>query len=196
MKRWLTILLALMLLLGGCKENAGNNTTALPTTAPPTEPGLYNADHPIGAQTDGMVRVYPLDFSGSVSAAFMGEDLLIFSNDEDSTTITRLSGGTCAVKQKLELDRLLSLNDGSVRLTDQKFVYYDDQTKELVVYDSTLKQSERLALPQDMQGKPVLTQDLTAVYYTTGEELRQYDLTGGISRLIRQQQGWKHPHGA
>lgn len=191
MKRWLTILLALMLLLGGCKENAGNNTTALPTTAPPTEPGLYNADHPIGTQTDGVVRVYPLDFSGSVSAAFMGEDLLIFSNDEDSTTITRLSGGTCAVKQKLELDQLLSLNDGSVRLTDQKFVYYDDQTKELVVYDSTLTQSERLALPQDMQGKPVLTQDLTAVYYTTGEELRQYDLTGGISRLIRQQQGWK-----
>lgn len=190
MKRWLTIFLALMLLLGGCKENDGNDTTALSTTVPPTEPGLYHAEHPLQAQTNGAVRVYPLDFSGSAAAAFMGKDLLVFSQDEETTTITRLSGGTCAVKQKLKLERLLSLQDGSVRLTDQKFAYYDDATNEMVVYDSTLTQMERLALPEGIQGKPVLTQDLTAIYYTTGEELRQYDLSSGISRLIRQQQGW------
>lgn len=189
MKRWLTILLALMLLLGGCKENDGNDTTAQSTTVPPTEPGLYYDEHPLQVQTSGALRVYPLDFSGSVTTAFMGEDLLVFSQDEDSTTVTRLSGGTCAVKQKLELEKVLSLQDGSVRLTDQKFAFYDETANELVVYDSTLTQTERMKLPEGIQGKPVITQDLTAIFYTAGEELRQYDLSSGISRLIRQQQG-------
>ncbi len=190
MKRWLMIPLVLMLLLGGCKENAGDNTTAPPTTVPVTEPGLYEAEHPLAQQTNGAVRVYPLELTGSGSAAFMGKDLLIFSQDETSTTITRLSGSTCAVKQTVQLEKLLSLDDSSVRLTDQKFAYYDADTNELVIYDSTLSQNERLALPQDMQGAPTLSHDLTAIYYVAGEELRQYDLSSDISRLIRQQQGW------
>ena len=190
MKRWLMIPLALMLLLGGCKENAGDNTTAPATTVPVTEPGLYEEAHPLSQQTSGAVRVYPLELTGSRSAAFMGKDLLIFSQDEASTAITRLSGSTCAVKQTVQLEKRLSLDDSSVRLTDQKFAYYDADTNELVVFDSTLVQSERLALPQDMQGAPVLSHDLTSIYYVAGEELRQYDLSSGISRMIRQQQGW------
>ncbi len=189
MKRRLTFLVALMLLLGGCKENVGDHTTAA-TTAPVTEPGLYEAEHPLELQTNGALRVYPLDFAGSVSAAFMGKDLLVFSHNEEATTITRLVGSTCAMKQRVQIKQQLSLDDSSVRLTDQKFAYYDAATNELVIYDSTLEKIERVALPEGIQGKPVISHDLTTVYFSTDTQLQQYTLRNGITRLIRQQDGW------
>ena len=98
MKRWLTVLLALTLLLAGCAEEALQETEALATkaTAAPTEPdpGIYDPGHAITGQTGGAVLAYPLDAQG-YAAEWMGDKILLSLVCEDGLQLTLRACDAC-----------------------------------------------------------------------------------------------------
>ena len=87
MKRWLLLVLVLLLILSGCTVGGDPSHTdsseETETSAPP--PGIYDAENPIEAETAGAVSAYQLD-SGVCTIAFMGKKLLLFYNDGESAT--------------------------------------------------------------------------------------------------------------
>ena len=102
MKRCLSIFLILVLLLPGCgrdpqetkpsgdeqTQSSGVSENTEPT-APPQDPepdlGLYEPDSAVEQATDGAVRKYALEGTGFYAVAVMGEGVLLFSGNQDTT---------------------------------------------------------------------------------------------------------------
>ncbi len=191
MKKWTILLLVLAILLCGCQENTDGNTDATQESTVATEPGLYLPGEPLEVQTNGAVRVFPLTDMNTAGVTCMGDTVLLTSPTEISTTITQISKNNGNVLAQLQVDQMLYFDSPALRVTDQKLAFWKEATNELVVYDSTLKQTDAVKLPEQMQGMPVISHNLDAVYYTTESELREFQVQKGISRLIRKQEGWE-----
>lgn len=190
MKKWIFSLLAVLLLLSGCVMGDPEGTTTMPqTTAQPTQPdpGLYDPDSTIEQQTSGAVRAYPLGDAAGSSITRIGEDILLFSYQENQTTVSRLTGENCSVKYTAQLGNGVNPSDGSMRVQENRIGYYDLQTKSVVFLDGMLQEIERVKMPEDMLATPVFSEDLNTVYYCTADSIRAMNLDTGISRLIRQQ---------
>ncbi|MBO5952978.1 MAG: hypothetical protein J6Q53_02490 [Oscillospiraceae bacterium] len=191
MKRWLAWIPVLLLLLSGCvaspkptEDPAGQvgENQQLP------EPGLYDPQSLIEQQTGGAVRAYPLGVSDCGEIGFIGQDVLLFSGSaQNKTVVTCLTGVNCTKGRSVELESSVAANTPQLRISGSRLAYYSTAGNCVIFLDADLQQIKRVALPADMLGAPVLSQDLSAVYYCTATELRRLDLETGISRLIRQQ---------
>lgn len=187
MKRILFILLACLMLCA-----CGNPTEEIPpTTQPqpavaPTEPsGSYAPDSQIELATNGAVRAYPQSKENVWAIKPVGEDVLVFSGQE-CTTITRLSGENLFRIAEAELDISLSIDAPSLYIREDRVIYYDYQTMELVHLDGNLRELRRTAMPEDILGDPVLTEDRSKLYYCAGDGVRVMDMGTGISRLVKE----------
>ena len=184
MKRLLWLLLALALLTG-C-TGAVEDTT--PSTEPTQviEPGIYTPGHALETQSDGAVRVFPLEGS-SDGIAFMGNALLTFSQKDGKTAVTPYTGLNLTQRTGTELTGSILPGDKTLRIDQQRIGYYNQVDNCIVFLDSGLQETGRSYMPQNMIGTPVLSENMATVFYCTENEVRAYSLESGINRLIRQQ---------
>ena len=189
MKRLLLVLLAL-LLLTGCMENTPANTTteAQQTTAAPTtepDPGIYVPDSETERKTDGAIREYRPGISCSLAA--MGSDVILFSWDkDDNTTLIRLSDENCRQRAETQVKSILYPDASYVRLTENAVGYYDKNTNSVVILNAMLQEQDSVAVPDQIIGNPVLSEDLQYFYYMAEPGLRVLDTNTGVTRTLRE----------
>ena len=190
MKRWLTVLAVLLLLLTGCTEEVPQETQAPTTaaTAAPTEPdlGLYDPNHSITQQTGGAIAAYPLEGNGH-SLYPMGEKRLLIRFEEKEARLTLLSGETCVREVETVLSAVQFLSH--IWVGDSKIAWYDQTANEIVMLDGKLREVERIPMPKEELRSLTLDAGLTTVYYTVEDRICAFDLQTGVSRLLRHMDG-------
>ena len=187
MKRFILLLLA-MLLLCGChndtKETTQQSTDA--TEAPIQH--IYAPDHSITELTQGAVNVYELSGHSVTGIRFFGEQLLVFTMDDhvELTTVLTLGGEQWGVLRSTTLECALYPHEVTISADGQTLAYYNAQENCVILLDKTLSELRRIQLPDQVTDQPVLTKDLTSLYYCAGNEIFSLDLESGLSQLLKQ----------
>lgn len=190
MKRLLLLFLSLLMLCGcGSPEEPVIPVTEAPTvvTEAPTEPtGLHEPGHVLETLTGGALKVYPLDQVSVQGMMPLGSDLVIFSGDGNTATLTKLCGEQLYEAACQTLDCAVFPEDAAVQVSQKGITYYDRSANDLVFLDTGLEEVSRVRLPYQIIGQPALSADRKSLYYLTADSLREMDLELGIDRLIRQ----------
>lgn len=192
MKRMILICLLLASLLTGCgvpQEDSPDTTAELRPVQTEPAPGWYEPGSSLEQQTNGALRLYLLDLDYCAAAEVMGEGILLFSEQEDTTKLILLTGDTLAVSAELTVDFVLSAQLPSTQISGEGISYYDPNRRETVVLDETLREITRIQAPEDLTGEPLLSANRETLYYCTPEGIRAMELETGISRLLRQDAG-------
>lgn len=187
MKCLLAAILALVM-FSGCAAQTRQPETATETTV--AEEGtqkLYDPSSAMEKATGGAIRGYTLDGS-CVGAEQMGDGLLLFFSQEQQTRLVLCTGKGATVKAETTLDCVLTPGGGTVAVSDKGMAYYDPAAREVVLLGPQLQVATRTAVPQNLEGTPLLSQDLSVLYYFTGSDIRALDLETGTSRLLKSQQ--------
>ena len=189
MKRLIGLVL-LALLLCGCGADPQAETTVPPpeSTVPaePTEPaGIYVPGSEVESNTQGSVRCYVPETEDLYGIRGIGDDLILFSGNEE-TTLTRVTGENLYTIAQTTLDCRIEPEDPSFQLGENGITYYDENSREVVFLDNDLKEVSRLAMSRDMTGKPVLSANRRLVFYCTGTALRVHDTETGLDRLLKE----------
>lgn len=197
MKRWLLMILVVLLLTGcGTEPVETIPATQPPPTTAPTAPepipvGYYDPDSSLEASTNGAIQVYPLNRTDSYGLVSMGSSLLLLSGNE-VTTLTRLTGSNLYVAAAANLGMYIDVDSPAFHASDKGITFYDASHQQLVFLDADLKEVSRFSLPEHIQGEPALSADRKNLYYLTGESLRSIDLETGLDKLIRQLSSQAH----
>lgn len=192
MKRLIALLLVL-LMLAGCTGQDPEPTTQPTQTQPqpttePTQPlgaAIYEENSALEQQTGGAVKTFAPD-DGCDAVYPMGEDILLFYTGEQ-TEIRVYTGDTLQLKDTVRLDVQVTPGDRGVQLSDRGMSYYDPNTRQVVLLDASLKETDRVDLPENAQGAPAVDLELTKAYFCTENEIRVLDLETGIASLLRQE---------
>lgn len=186
MKRLLCLLLALVMLSGCGSDDRETQAAAEETPAAPTEPsGCYDPSSITEMFTAGAVRAYPLPIADVYAIAAVGGDVLVFSG-RGNTLLTRLTGENLFRIAEIQLDTVISPEDPHLMITEDRILYFDEHTNELVWLDESFREFNRLAMPGDLTGSPVLSADRTKVYYCTANAIRVLDVETGLSRILKE----------
>ncbi len=189
MKRWLTVLLVL-LLLTGCGADSPEETTGPATTADttPTEPdpGILLEDASVTKATKGAVWAYSLDETDH-SLLKMGEKLLLRTNGPDGVRLTLLAGERGAREAEVLLAGTSA--ETPVWAEEDRAAWYDADANSLVMLDKKLREQERIRLLDTELLSMTLDPALETLYYSKTDSLWALDLETGIFRLLRESQG-------
>lgn len=194
MKYLIVILLAL--LLTGCAVeepktaadtvSPTQETLSQDTTEPPVEEkGTYVPESAVEARTEGAVRAYDVGTTDGRAIYPMGEKMLLLSGFE-TTTLTVLEGEQLSIGGQRTLDCLLFPASGSVQIEEKGIAYYNDCENAVIFLDTTLRETRRVALPENVQGSPVISPDWGTVYYCTTNAVNALDLHTGLPRLLKE----------
>lgn len=200
MGRTIAMLLVLAMLLTGCAnapQEETPSTTLSEQETVPTQPAVdlydgaprfpsYDPDSAIQEATDGAVRAYPLGGSGHYAVAMMGDGIVLFSEDQ-GTKLTLWREEKDPVYVTLETS--IYPTPTSCVVGEDQLMYYDEVSREVVTLDEALEEIQRIAMPEDMEGDPVLGEDLSCVYYFDDAYLRCMDLESGICRMLTNARG-------
>lgn len=193
MKRWLILVGLVALLLCGCQSDPAQTTSAQTTATETTQattlpdPGTYDPDSRLEAQTDGAVRAYKLDMVTGQMLYFMGRDPVVVGVGHDGyTALLRLSGENCSVKASRTLDIAVETGCDNIAVTENRLAYYDGRSRSYVLLDGQFRETGRAAMPEDIVGVPTISGDMSVVYYCTDTQLRALDIQAGVSRLVWQ----------
>lgn len=192
MKRWFLPVIVLLLTLSGClwenpQETQPTQTTApLVTTVPETKPSIYNPNDPIEEGTAGAVCGFLLE-KDRCDIAFMGDSLLLFYSDGyGPTRVILLDPERYSETYTTEL--MGTVHPENVCVTQRNLGYYSDVENAVIVLDNQFREVSRTVLPENIEGIPVVRENMTEAYYSTGSDIRAVDLESGISRLVRQRE--------
>lgn len=181
MKKHIALLLLFALLLTGCASVEPENGATVSTE--PTQPaGLYVPGSAQEIQTGGAVRLYALPSEGYRALSAIGDQLLLISEGE-TATLTLLTGAECVSSAEISIDA--DLLAGSYRALYNGFAYYDEAENQAIFLSPQLQETDRLVLPDDMQGLPLFSPDGNEVFYCAGQEIRAFEVERKISRLIK-----------
>lgn len=186
MKRLLCLLLILLTLCGCGSEAQETTASTEESLAKATEPsGSYDPDSTVEMFTGGAIRAYPQSIPNIYAIACAGSDLLVFSG-KGNTTLTRLTGENLFRVAEIQLDVSISPEAPSTLITEDRILYYDDQQHEMVYLDEHFREFNRLKVPEDMVGNPVMSADRLKLYYCTANGIRVLDVESGLSRLLKE----------
>lgn len=190
MKRWYPALILLCLLLAGCSGKGEETTFPTQTEAVPVEAappaGLHDPSDPLEVRYGDALRAYPMSIPGVAGLKAMGSDLLVFSDTQVSTVITRLSGEELYIAATAQLDFGLSPDDPSLQVTESGLSYFDPVNRQTVVLDASLREITHIPAPEDLEGTPLLSCDRETLYYCTKAGARAWNLETGIRRVIKE----------
>ncbi len=188
MKRTIALALA-ALLLTGCAITGPSEPTGEPTTEPSTQetldPGLYDPESLLEAQTGGAVRVYPLE--EACDGIWILGDRVVLQQGENQTRLDLYTGEDLVLEASIPRNPPMNADGIGTQLTDQGLAYYHAGTGTLVVLDSQLQERYLYSMTDQVQGIPVLSHDLATAYYCTDEGIRALDLETGIAHMLRLQ---------
>lgn len=188
MKRLIGLVLFVALLCGCTAEPQNETTAPTETIAVPTDPtepvGMYVSESELEQSTGGAVRRYLLTIPDSYGMLTVGHDVLVFSG-VDATTLTRLSGDTLYSTAAAQLGCMIDPEDASFQVGQNGITYYDPNTREVIFLDNDLKEVNRLAVPEDMVGRPALSSNRLKLYYCTADAVRVFDLETGLDKLLK-----------
>lgn len=180
MKRILLILLA-VLLLAGCGRRGQNTPGDEDATQSEATTGLYIPNSAEEQQTGGAVRTYGLEKDNYTGLYGMGSHLLLAGQKG----LTVLTGQVGEVTARLETGDVAA--NTVVDTAAIGMAYYLPNTRQVVVLNPYLQEVTRLELPKELVGNPYISLTKNEIYYSVGNEIRALNITGGFSRLIRQQ---------
>lgn len=185
MKRILPLLLT-ALLLTGCGSTQVPDTavqeTQAPTVATVEQVSLYDIDSEAEQQTGGAVRAYPLGDDAETELVLMGDRLLVVFDDG---ILTALQGEKCEVAATGMGSFSQNRGPGELAAWNGGVLYFEQESREVVLLDAHLRESLRVELPEQSQGSPVL-QSSGEIFYCTDSEIRALNIHTGVSRLVRQ----------
>lgn len=177
MKKYLCLMLVL-LLLTGC---AGQGSQEPTEETQPRQEGLYAPEHTLEQQTDSAVRVYPLGTDCYTNLYMMGSKVLLISGEGDGTVLHG-DNGIVTAEHKLEG----FLPGTSVFDVDVKgAAYYVPESREVVLLNPQLQETNRIQLPEDVQGKPAISLASNEIFFCRPNEIRALNISSGIARLIK-----------
>lgn len=182
MKKLLPLLLVLLLLTGCGTDEVTEPSGATEAATKSEQQGLYDPASTLEQQTGGAVRVYRLDKNDYFSVSAMGSRLLLRAGDG---TLTALQGENCIPAASLSTQTALMDMSRYFDASVQGAAYYDPDTRQVVQVNPQLQETNRLAMPEDMQGMPYISMANEEIYYCVPGEIRALNLQTGVSRLIR-----------
>ena len=173
MKKLFALMLAGVLLCGCTAEPDPTVPDATEDTTPATEEIVidYNS-----------LELLEFDYEDVYAAAPMGDDLLLFAGDTE-TTLIRLSGRNHKELAAVETFTWLDPANTALKIRENGICYATET--ELVFLDADLAETERVSLPGAWR-TPVVTADMQNIWYSTGSELRVYNRETGLDRLLRE----------
>ena len=175
------LILALALLLTGCGREAPAQTTGATETTVPETTGLYIPESDIELATNGAVRAYQLEGVGERRLYPMGNKLLLRTGEELSVLVGQYADVTATMPTGSgAADSLLDISALGIAYLDQK-------TDQVVIRNPQLQEVQRVDLPEDCQGAPLVSLTAGELFYVSGMEIRALNLETGISRLIKSQ---------
>lgn len=185
MKHFLAVLLCL--LLCGCGRSAPHappeTETEVPTT--PAAAGMYDPNHPMSQAYPGLVRAYPLNLRKVHGVRAFGNEVLLLSG-YGSTTLTLLSGEELQTTASLTLDFQLQQEDPALQIHENTISYFHPTRQETIVLDRSLRELRRIAAPEGLYGKPILSPKGDILYYCTGWSVMAWNLESGIRRTVKE----------
>lgn len=171
------------LLLTGCALSRDAEPADVVSSQPVQSVGYYQPDSDMELAT-GCVRTYPLENHADVQFEIWGEDVLLFSESEDGTMLTRLTGSNLYAAASCTLNLHLPPDDPSVCIIGDH-LWYPSQ-RELICLDRNFQEIRRIPFPPDAESPPLLTPDERLLYYCAGTAVRELDLGSGINRIVRE----------
>lgn len=190
MKRFLPILILAAVLLTGCGEPREPTIPATeppPTEAilPPEPTGYYDPGSALEEISQGALKLYPLSRTGSTAIVPFGDDLLLVSGF-NGTTLSVLSGNNMYVSAVANLDCYVEPSSPAFVVTKKGVTYYDAEKHSLIFLDASLKEVNRISLPDNSVGDPCVSGDRKTIFYCTPNSLRAIDLETDLDKLLRE----------
>ena len=173
MKKLLPVLLAVLILLAGCGKQTADPTGTEPKPTQPTEQAK-----PLQA-----VQTYSLEQANYCDLRAMGNRLLLVGDDGTLSVVQETTGAVTA--QVTAENPNLHLNPLHLDVSTQGVAYYVPATHEVVLLNPQLQENDRIALPETIQGDPVIHLAANEVYYCLPGQILAMDLQSGISRMVR-----------
>lgn len=184
MKRFVWILLVVILLLAGCAQEEVVPVET-ETTVPPTEPVvIYMANSSVEQQTGGAVKVFVPEEDTYIGMAPMGENVVLVS---DLTKLTLMDSETGELGASIKVGEQISCEDTDFTATAEGVSYYREDGLELVFLNSQLQQSAKVEIPEGISGHPCISHTNQEIYYCKDKQVRALHLQTGISRLVKEQ---------
>ena len=169
MKRFLPLLLVLLLLAGCSKENTESSTQ--PTTIQTEPTGLHIADHDVEVATSGAIWAY--DISGAAIYAVPDGVALV---DADGKFLVLDSAEGTILDTASQIKNILAVDD-------TKIFYYNEA---VFRYDYVTDQVDSWKIPQDIQGDFAIGTKTQEIYYCMSGGIYGMNMETGLSRLIKQ----------
>jgi len=188
LKRFIPLLLALILLCGCHADQSQTTAPTTSTTQPTPMEYLPPSDGTIEELTQGAVQAYSLEGRSITGIRFFGSRLLAFSTDDhvELTTLLMLGGTELGILQSATLDCALTPDQLTLGSDSQTLAYYHTLENSIVLLDGQLAEIRRIRLPDQVTDRPVLSGDLATAYYCDGSSIYALDLESGLSRLLKQ----------
>ena len=191
MKQILLVMLIIVLFTGCVTEHPEHTTpptTALPTENHPAEtaPSLLDPENSVTRLTHGAISALTLG-DGEWKFALLGDKPLLISTINDTVTrLVILDKNSYSPLCTADFEHEILPGDLGFRVTANYLGYYVQSERAVIVLDSKLREVSRTVMPDDIEGLPLICEDMRTVYYSSGAELRVLDLETGISRVLRQ----------
>lgn len=185
MKAFLISLLASLLLCGCASQNPQPEqiVTDVPiATATAADTEVHTVLSPISVTADHNKFSLSKDVTGFL---FLKDHLLLFSGNETVTTLILIDAETGEQITSHKVPFVLTPKNTTVQLLDAGISYFDHTSMETVVLDQTLREIQRIAIPEDLIGMPLLSADGRTLYYCTASAVRTLDLDSGISSVLK-----------
>ncbi len=177
LKRLICFALAVVMLTG-----CASTETPAPTEETAQIRQLYQADSAVEQQTQGAIRLYALDAAQYTYLRPIGNQLLLAQIGEQST-LTTISGMEGTVGSSLTVSKTPA---GGFSTAVTGLRYYDAEKNSVICYSAMLKQTNEIALPENITGVPQVNPVTGEIYYCAGSEICGFDSETGITRRIKQ----------
>lgn len=128
------------------------------------------------------LELLAFDYENVYAAAPMGDDLLLFSGDAE-TTLIKLSGRNHRELARISISTWILPDDPAVQVSETGVCYAAEN--EYIFLNENLEEAERVTLP-GAWGIGAVSADLQTIWYSTGSDLRVYSRKTGLDRLLRE----------